>query len=515
MPAPRPPGVSERAFQSALTAFRSVVGAAFVFTSDDERWSYTDPFSIGDPLEHEPSAAVAPKSVEEVQAVVRAAARYGVPLWPVSMGKNFAYGGAAPRQKGTVVLDLKRMNRVLEIDEEVGYALVEPGVSFFDFHKALQGKRVWMSGPAHSWGSVIGNALEHGVGYTPYGQHAETICGMEVVLANGDLVRTGQGAVAGSKEWNAYRHGYGPVWDGVFTQSNFGIVTKMGVWLMPEPEGMAGVRVSVPDETQLELLVDTLRPLRLDDTINATYTLANGMRQASRIGTRAKLYKGRDAVPPDVIGRQLAAQGDGWWNASWLMFDRPEILDLKLARIREAFANLPGARFAPVQRWRRGQPMQPWMRQDLSLGPLGVVDWHGGRGGHTDFGPVMAPVGKRVREVYDVVMRGYYKHGIDPYVGMFGLGQRSVVMVADIFYDRDDRDMVERARALFRDLCEETAKIGVGLYRAHITFMDEAAAMQGFNDHALMRLNRAVKAALDPKGILAPGKQGIWPERKP
>jgi len=250
MAAPRPPGVTERAFQAALTAFRAAVGPDHVFTSDEDRLSYTDPFSIGDPLEHEPSAAVAPKSVEEVQAVLRAASRFGVPVWPVSMGKNFAYGGAAPRQRGTVVLDLKRMNRVLEVNEDVGYALVEPGVSFFDFAKALAGKRVWMSGPAHSWGSVIGNALEHGVGYTPYGVHAETICGLEVVLANGEVVRTGMGAVDGTQEWQVYRHGYGPVWDGVFTQSNFAVVTKMGVWLMPEPEGMAGVRISVPREDQ-------------------------------------------------------------------------------------------------------------------------------------------------------------------------------------------------------------------------------------------------------------------------
>ena len=58
--------------------------------------------------------------------------------------------------------------------------------------------------------SVIGNALEHGVGYTPYGVHADEICGMEIMLANGDVVRTGMGAVEGGEEWQVYRHGFGP-----------------------------------------------------------------------------------------------------------------------------------------------------------------------------------------------------------------------------------------------------------------------------------------------------------------
>ena len=239
------------------------------------------------------------------------------------------------------------------------------------------------------------------------------------------------------------------------------------------------------------------------------------MRQATRIGVRKDLYPGRDAVPKEVIGAQLARQGDGWWGASFLIFDHPSVLDMKIARIREAVAaKIPGATIAPVNRWKKGEAKAPWMRQDLALGPLGIVDWHGGRGGHTDFGPVIAPVGRRVRQVYDLMERLYYKHGIDCYIGMFGLGKRAIVTVADIIYDRDNADMVHRSRALFADLCREGAKIGVGVYRAHITFMDDAAGMLTYNDNALMRLNRKVKAALDPKGILAPGKQGIWPERR-
>ena len=127
--------------------------------------------------------------------------------------------------------------------------------------------------------------------------------------------------------------------------------------------------------------------------------------------------------------------------------------------------------------------------------------------------PVMAATGKRVREVYELVYKRFVEHGIDCYVGMFGMDHRAIVMVEDIIYNKNDRDMTDRSRKLFQTLCNDAAKIGVGLYRAHISFMDDAAQMQTFNDHAFGRLNKTLKAALDPSGILAPGKQGIWPER--
>ena len=87
--------------------------------------------------------------------------------------------------------------------------------------------------------------------------------------------------------------------------------------------------------------------------------------------------------------------------------------------------------------------------------------------------------------------------------------------VADLIYNRDDRDMTDRARKLFKTLCQDATKLGVGVYRSHISFMDDAAAMQTFNNRAFNRLNGRLKAALDPNGILAPGKQGIWPDRPP
>lgn len=77
------------------------------------------------------SAVVAPRNVPDVQAIVRLANDFEIPLWPFSIGRNVGYGGAAPRVPGSVGVDMGRnMKRVLEVNEEGAYAFVEPGVTF-------------------------------------------------------------------------------------------------------------------------------------------------------------------------------------------------------------------------------------------------------------------------------------------------------------------------------------------------------------------------------------------------
>lgn len=69
------------------------------------------------------------------------------------------YGGPSPRVGGSVILSLHRMNRILEVNEKAAYAVVEPGVTFFDLYNYCIDRElaVWPSVPAIAWGSVIGN----------------------------------------------------------------------------------------------------------------------------------------------------------------------------------------------------------------------------------------------------------------------------------------------------------------------------------------------------------------------
>jgi len=103
-------------FAAAVAALRSIVGAEWVFADPDSTLPYRKCFTPDPRGEHIPSGAVAPASVEEVQAILKLANEYKLPLWTVSTGKNMGYGCATPASTGQMILDLKRMNNIIEVD---------------------------------------------------------------------------------------------------------------------------------------------------------------------------------------------------------------------------------------------------------------------------------------------------------------------------------------------------------------------------------------------------------------
>ena len=78
-------------------------------------------------------------------------------------------------------------------------------------------------------------------------------------------------------------------------------------------------------------------------------------------------------------------------------------------------------------------------------------------------------------------------------------------------FDRNQPAQVDNIKSLFNALIAETAKAGYGEYRTHLGWMDRVSDTYDFNNHALRRMTETIKDALDPNGIIAPGKQGIWP----
>jgi 4-cresol dehydrogenase (hydroxylating) len=81
-----------------------------------------------------------------------------------------------------------------------------------------------------------------------------------------------------------------------------------------------------------------------------------------------------------------------------------------------------------------------------------------------------------------------------------------------MLFDRSQPDMLARANKLFSSLISTAAKNGWGEYRTHVLWYDEVARSYDYNDGAMRRWNEAVKDAVDPKGVIAPGKMGIWPK---
>ncbi len=513
-----PPGVNNRQFEQALAAFRKVVGADWVFAEETgELLSYRDPYAIVDDAHFRPSASIAPDGVEEIRAILKIANDFNIPLWPVSCGKNLAYGGAAPRLPGSVVLDLKRMNRVLEVNEQFGYALVEPGVSFFDLYQYIQerGIKLWLDVPDPGWGSVLGTTLERGAGYTPYGDHFMRQCGMEVVLADGDVVRTGMGSMPGNNTWQLFKYGFGPYHDGLFTQSNYGIVTKLGVWLMPEPPGYRPYLITFPRDEDIEQVVEIIRPLKVNLVIQNAATIRDLHLVASLNTSRTEYYDGDGPLPDSIRKKLMADQQIGAWNFYSALYGPPKIMDAHWEIIQDAFAQVPGAQvYFPEDRKDKNDVLHhraKTMAGVPTLTEFGLVNWVGG-GGHIDFSPVSPTTGEDAIRQFNMVKQRAHEHGFD-YMGVFIVGWREMHHIYTLAFDKNDPDKKQRAYQLFDILIREAAEAGYGEYRTHLAFMDQVAATYNWNDNSLARLNNKLKDALDPNGILAPGKQGIWPQR--
>jgi 4-cresol dehydrogenase (hydroxylating) len=98
--------------------------------------------------------------------------------------------------------------------------------------------------------------------------------------------------------------------------------------------------------------------------------------------------------------------------------------------------------------------------------------------------------------------------------GSLVLNERCCVMVAMIMFDTKDAEQTERAYAVVRRMAAEMGQAGYGEYRAHLSFMDLAADQYRFNDHAYRNFCERIKDAVDPNGILSPGRHGIWPANR-
>jgi 4-cresol dehydrogenase (hydroxylating) len=494
--------VDDGIIDDARQAFVRALGADAVTSDASALQEFRDPYWHRGSSEFDASLAVSPTTTEGVQAVVRIANEHGIPLWTIGQGRNNTYGGAAPRVRGSVIVNLRNMNRVLEVDEDLCYAVVEPGVRWFDLHDALEaaGGRCWPSIPDLGWGSVVGNTLEYGRGYTPYGDHATNVCGMEVVLPDGEVLRTGMGGQTGNTAWHVYQHSYGPSLDRLFMQSNFGIVTRMGVWVMPRPERYASCGATWEGEEALAAVADTLRELMLEGIIRNSPVMGRGV---GIFDDRAP------AIDPT----------DPTWRLRFALYGRRSIVDAHWAICEEALGAIPGVTVrcevfdgtdhdgpqghdALVQ---RGIPEMLLM--DLFKTPFGEDT------AHLDFSPVGPLTGEDVVRTFRLVRDLYDARGW-PYLGGLIMLPRNVIHVTTTFFDPHDEQRTREVYAAYDEMVLALAEAGKVPYRTNIHHMDLVADQLDFNDHIQRRVSERIKDALDPNGILSPGKQGIWPANR-
>lgn len=526
-------------FEDAVSEWSLVLGAEFVELRGDrlDRLSRTTFASAPKPI-----AVLRPEDAQQVSAILRIASKHRIPVYPISRGRNWGYGDACPAGPNQVILDLGRMNRILEVNATLAYTVIEPGVTQKQLSDYLKDHQLplWLdvtgAGPD---ASVVGNTLERGFGHTPMGDHFHCSACYEVVLADGRIIKTGFGRYPGARAEFAYKPGVGPTLDGLFTQSNFGVVTKMGVWLNAAPEYLQGFAFKVGERNDLIRVVDALRPLRLQGILTSAIHIANDLRVISA-RERYPYDRTGGATPlPSAVHQEMRRQsGLGAWNVIGAYYGTKDGARMARRELKRATRGLAHVHFfnerlldvavlagrffgwTPIGRWLKeiekairpayellkGQPNDAHL---LGAGwrsrrPLvnGCVDPLDNDWGLYWLSPVVPMEGAAALELLNMMEPIYAQHGFEPLITMTSITPRALCCVATVAFDKLDPEQTLGAKACYDHLLETVWAEGFIPYRLGTSSMDRL----GRDGDATESVLAAIKQALDPEGVISPGR---------
>jgi 4-cresol dehydrogenase (hydroxylating) len=458
-----------------------------------------------------PSGVLFPGTTAEVQTIVKLAAEHGVSLWPTSTGQNLGLGEHSPVREGHAVVHVgKRMNQVLEIDEQLGYAVLQAGVTFRQLRAELaaRGDKLMLSstsGPPD--GSIVGNALERGAGYTPYFDHFGMLAGLEVVLPDGSVLRTGDGSLAGSNTRYLHKSGFGPMLEGLFSQSNFGIVTDAAIWLMPRPPVIRAFGFTFPDDEDLGDIIDVARGLKANNMVPTLIKVTNGQYGYGTEASYPGYEPGAPALPDDVRRDLETRYGTGAWTVTGAFYGpTAAAVEPSIQRVRTLFEASGKATYLSHEEI-ESSPIFKIHLDTFSGEPteseLGLLDWRPG-GGATWFLPATPMIGSVALEHQALSRRILAEHGFE-YTVEFVCGPRAARALHIIVYNRSDEAERERMRDCYSALVEAYDAIGAPIGRAPTDWQEKAIErlpeLRGFLG--------ALKSAIDPDGVISPGKYGI------
>lgn len=234
-----------------LNALVEIVGAEHVLTGDEDRAFYSQDIyrSADEPV----SVVVRPGSTDEVARAVAAATSAGFSVIARGGGSSYT-GGLLPDRPDAVSVDTKRLDRVVEVNTDDMYVVVEVGCTWQELHRALKphGVRPPFWGPASGGTATVGGSLSQNAilhGSALHGASSESVLGLEVVLADGSVLPTGSWSTVGGKPF--FRH-YGPDLTGLFLGDTgaLGIKTRAALRLMRIPAAAGFASFEFSDRTR-------------------------------------------------------------------------------------------------------------------------------------------------------------------------------------------------------------------------------------------------------------------------
>lgn len=466
-----------------------LLGPENVLHEKEDLAEYREDFTEADP--EDPSVVARVTEVEHVQAIVKQAARARVPVTPRVAGTNI--GGLTIPSKGGLVMDMTRMDRVLDVNVEDMYAVLEPGVTQQGIKDALAERNMPLTlgfSLAPPYTSVLANALMGGLTNRSlkYGDQSQWISGLEVVLPDGSLVRTGAWALSDVPFGNVPF----PDLTGLFVGwlGTTGIVTKLALQLWPKHPIQRRLFILCDSAAGCYKAVRRLCKKEICDDIGGTSWPAGKM----MLGVKKPDPRPREGEPVFFLYVDMTAETEDEMGA-------------KVAILESVLEQLASS----GERYEEPLDVETLIKVNPQLG--GFADFpteltfltdHGG-GGLTwmgTYGPL-----SRFEDTAEAGMEIMARHGFPPLIvsrPMRG-GHFGVLRFISTF-DKKDPEQVAAVRAVNHELLELITDRGFIMYKTPIWAWRR---LEDRIDPGMVEMMRRVKKLLDPDGLLNPGKLGL------
>ena len=462
----------------------SIVGKENATAAKHIRYAYSYDLSFVKPKL--PDYVVMATTVEQIQEVLKLANREKIPVVPFTAGTNI--GGLCIPERGGILLDLKRMNKIIRIDAESHYAVIEPGVSHAQLATELYKHNLrwsWPVGPPSASSSSC--AISHGIGGLSgrYGLNSEEITSMEVVLPTGELVRVGSCAIQ-EDAWHSCLPL--PQLDGLFKGwlGTSGVVTKIGLRVHPIPPVLKVFTVSTKNiEDMVSYMVNLGNYEICDDLTAVSWWLA------------------QVPIPSPYIPKPDDAPE--WFcfgtSFSWTEKEkeaREEIWQMALAEEQKKGTSIKYAEYPEEALKARTQLPSQIVGSTKNYTKMagGGISWPG----------TFTPVNKWA-PVYNEWKKILIEHNLSPSVRVTNYrGVHYGMLRAMIPFNKKSPEATENARKAIVECLKVDLDAGGIPYKPPVDF---AAEINKRAHPGYLSLLRQVKKMLDPNDIMNSGKLGI------
>ncbi len=472
-------------------------------------------------------AALKPEDEESVQQIVRIAVRHQVRLYAFSTGHNWGYGTALPVENDCVLVDLSGMNRIIELDQELGLITLEPGVTQGQLSRYFKESGLDFFVPTTGAGptvSLLGNAMERGFGITPEEDHFGAVRSLRAVLPDGTIYESSLASLGMPTAQSSWKWGIGPYLDGLFAQGNFGIVTALTIALRRRPEHIEVYVFTIKEEAQLPAVVGHCR-----EALDSLRGIAGGI----KLMNHAQFCLTLDTSELGMgLSREFAWVGFGVLHCRNSMVRaarralkkilKPHLSQIiflnenRIRRFNVLAKYMPGTLGKKLARQVkqgrdilqivRGEPRALELRlvyKYVPIGPGGLKDPIKEGVGVIWYAPIIPLKESLISQMIVTIQTTLRAYGFPEAISLTTVNDRCAMGVIPIIYKRpEDKDNAHRC---FETLMQEGKKAGCFPYRINIAVM-ETLPQQG---RSFWHLAETLKAAVDPHHLFSPGRYGL------